>query len=122
MSDRKYQGDRLVLGLLLVLVGTAMLLDNQVIIDIGSIWRYWPLILVVLGVAKLIESDSRSGQSSGIWLLLLGLWLQVSILGTWGLSFGETWPALLIVFGVSMLWKNLPPLQSSSYVKEQGHG
>jgi hypothetical protein len=122
MNERKHPGDRLVLGLLLILIGAAMLLENQGIVDIGSIWRYWPLIFVVLGVAKLINSNSRNDQSSGIWLLLFGLWLQISILGTWGLGFSETWPALFIIFGVSMLWKNLPALQTSSYVKEHGHG
>jgi hypothetical protein len=122
MNSPRSNGDRIVFGLLIMLAGVVLLLDNQGIITIGSVWQYWPLIFVALGLGKIVRAESRSEQGSGVWLLLFGVWLLISVLNMWGLTFGETWPAIFIVFGVSMLWRSLPPLTSSSYVKESDHG
>ena len=40
--------------------------------------------------------------------LLLGLWFAVPTLHIGGLTFSDTWPAIFIAIGLSMLWKSLP--------------
>jgi hypothetical protein len=122
MTQRARYGSQLVIGWLLILAGAALLLENQGILDIGPIWRFWPLILVAFGAAKVYRARSREEQGSGIWLLLLGLWLLVSIIHLWDLSFRDTWPAVFIVFGASMLWKSLPEMSSSDLAGEARHG
>lgn len=122
MKGRQRLGSQLLVGALLIIAGLALLLENQEIIDVGPIWRYWPLLVIGFGVAKLFRADTREEQASGVWILILGLWFLVSVLRLWGLSFHETWPAVFIAFGASMLWKSLPPMASHDAEKENAHG
>jgi hypothetical protein len=122
MKVRKSFSAHVLIGSLLVLAGGALLLDNFGVVTIGSVWRFWPLILVGLGIARMAEATSRRDQGAGLWLFLLGLWFAVSILHFGGLTFGETWPALFIVLGVSLLWKSLPELSAVQQEQERPHG
>ena len=120
-SQRTFSAHVLV-GSFLVLAGGALLLETFGVIDIGPVWRFWPLILIGLGIVRLRGASSRREQGVGLWLLLLGLWFTVSILNIGGLTFSDTWPALFIVFGVSMLWKSLPGIPTLNQEKEPPHG
>ena len=122
MDVRKTFGAHAVVGSLLVLAGVALLLENFGAISIGPVWRFWPLILVGLGAVKMAGAPSRREQGAGLWLLLLGIWLTVSILEIGGLTFGDTWPALFIALGISMLWKSLPAFPTLHEEKEHPHG
>jgi hypothetical protein len=112
---------RIVLGLALVAVGVMLLLEFQGFFEFGDIWQYWPLILVVLGVAKFVQADRRDDQGTGIWLVLMGAWLLVSLQHYWDLYFRDTWPAIFVVIGLSMLWKALPPMSHRESPKEAAH-
>ena len=121
MIKRRRYGSQLLVGSLLILAGIALMLENQDIISVGPVWRYWPLLVIGLGIAKLFRADTREEQGSGLWILIIGLWFLVSVFRFWGLSFHETWPAIFIAFGVSMLWKNLPPMSTHESEKEKTH-
>jgi hypothetical protein len=103
-------------GLILMLSGVLLLLENVDIIDIG--WTYWPLILVLFGLYKLSEHGWRSGN--GLWLIIIGLWLYISINHIFGLSFLDAWPILIIGWGLSILWRALGR-QSTWIIKENHH-
>ena len=101
-----------VTGSLLIAFGTILLLQQMDMIslrDLGlhSIWQLWPFILVFIGIGKLADAPSLYHIGKGIWWVFLGLWLYVSINHLFGLSFSETWPAILIAWGVSMMWESL---------------
>ncbi len=51
-------------GVALILVGAAFLLMNLDIIDIGHLVRYWPVILIAVGL-RLVIRDRGSGPASG---------------------------------------------------------
>jgi hypothetical protein len=122
MGTRKSFGAHIVIGSFLVLAGAALLLENVGVIDIGPVWRYWPLILIGLGIARIKGASTRNDQGAGIWLVLLGLWFAVSIFRIGGLTFRDTWPALFIVIGVSMVWKSLPGIPAFKQEKEYPDG
>lgn len=122
MKARQRFGSQLIFGSVLILAGAAMLLDNWDIMDIGPIWRYWPLLLIGFAAVKFFYAGSREEEGSAIWTLIIGLWLLVSVLRLWDLGFRETWPAVFIAFGVSILWKNLPPKNTGAVAQETTHG
>ncbi|HEX7574017.1 MAG TPA: DUF5668 domain-containing protein [Bacteroidota bacterium] len=122
MEARKSFSAHILIGSFLVLAGGALLLENFGVIDIGPVWRFWPLILIGLGIARIREAMSRSEQGTGLWLLLLGLWFAVSTLHIGGLTFSDTWPAIFIAVGVSLLWRSLPALPTLNQEKEHPHG
>jgi hypothetical protein len=102
---------RTIIGLVLVVVGVAMLLEFQNIVDIGPLWRYWPVILIGVGALKFFQAFDRDEQGGGIVMVLIGSWLLISIQHYWDLSFHETWPAVFVAIGISLLWKALPPMK-----------
>ncbi len=118
MKTRARNGLHLLLGIVLVIAGSALLLDNQGLISIGSLWRYWPLLLAIGGIVKIVGAQTRAEQGSGVGLLIIGFWLAASLLHWWDLSFAETWPVVFIAIGASTLWKGLPPMTSATSTQE----
>jgi predicted membrane protein len=91
-------------GLLIALVGTALLLHQLGIIPIDLVARFWPLLLVVFGVMNLM---THSGRFFGFLLILAGVFLQLNKLGITHLSFADLWPIALIAVGLLLMWGSL---------------
>jgi predicted membrane protein len=87
-------------GLILIAIGTLFLLDHMDIIHLGSLWKFWPLILIALGLSKLLAEHNR--VAGGI-LILVGAYFQLNHLGILNLSWNTFWPVLLIVGGILMI-------------------
>src|SRR5262245_46785813 len=66
---RRYHspGARLFSGVLFVTVGVVFLLGNMGMLDVDSILRFWPVILIAVGVFKLVEHRDDYSQGSGIF-------------------------------------------------------
>jgi hypothetical protein len=45
--------------------------------------------------------------ANGLWEIFFAGWWYVSFNHIWGLGFGETWPALLVAWGIGMLLRPL---------------
>src|SRR5581483_9023657 len=97
-----------VFGLVIVAVGTLFLLGNFGL-DLGMLWRYWPVVLVAIGVAKLVDSPDSAGRIGGAILLTVGLIFLGNALHLpflEGIDLWRLWPIILIVVGISMLLKS----------------
>jgi len=88
-------------GLVLVLVGVALLLDHMGLAPIANIARYWPLLLVLLG---LMNITSHGARGFGLILICAGIILQLNALGLIRLTFREFWPLAIIAIGVLLIW------------------
>jgi len=87
-------------GLLLIAIGTVFLLDEFRVADFHDTFHYyWPMTLVLFGVADLFQ---RRSVWRGLWLIAVGAWLQATVLHLFGLTFRNSWPLLLIVLGAGM--------------------
>lgn len=90
----------------LIIIGFLFLLDNFGIVDVGDIWQYWPVILIVIGFLKLKNSNFQDRQSA---FLLIGVGVAFLLFSTEILDRGELrnlWPLILIAIGVSMIFKH----------------
>ncbi len=111
-NTRRFSMQDFVAGTLLIFFGAILLLHQTDVLSlemfgVQSVWKLWPVVLIVIGIAKLADAPSIHHIGSGAWWLFLGIWLYVSINHVYGLGFGDTWPALLIAWGVSMMWESL---------------
>jgi hypothetical protein len=107
---------QLLWGLLLIALGGVILLDRLDVIilrDYYSLWHYWPLLLLVFGLNKLLAPVSARQILSGLWLIFFAAWWYVSYEELWGLSFYSSWPALLIAWGVGLV---LEPLLNKHFI------
>jgi uncharacterized membrane protein HdeD (DUF308 family) len=94
------RASRLFWGVLLVSAGLLLLLDPALDFIHVSVGRLWPLLLVVLGFAKM--TGSRPRPHGGLWLMIVGLWLLLNTLSDW--EYRETWPLLVVFMGMRMIW------------------
>jgi len=94
---------QLMWGVVLVCVGVSFMLDRMDVIDIDSLWHYWPLLLVVLGVNKMVGYPTAKHFSNGLWMIAVGLWMFAVLERMFGLTWNNSWPFMIIVCGVSMM-------------------
>lgn len=97
-----WRGQRLT-GMALIVAGITFLLDHSGIVAVQDLWHYWPVLLVVLGVVRMHDARSARDITSGLWSVVIGAWLLASLEGWFGIDFRNSWPALLIAWGVIML-------------------
>jgi predicted membrane protein len=115
----------IVFGLILTLVGVLFLLHNLNILYIGNIWRFWPLLVIAAGAAKLLFG--RGGERTfGAVAVFIGFVFLVDNVFGWHVHLGELWPVILVIVGVSVVSRAIRgprvPVDSadlSSLVREQ---
>jgi predicted membrane protein len=91
-------------GVILMVIGTAILLDHMGVLPVDRLWRFWPVILIAAGAVRFAESCNRVFS---VMLMLIGTLLLLGNLGLLRLSWGELWPIILIAAGVMMIWGRL---------------
>ena len=97
---------RLVIGLTVMLAGLVMALDSLGLVDGSAVFRFWPLALIAVGVAKLM-SPARQGSAGLLWIVA-GMGFFLVTLGR--LSAGGVWALLIFAFGAHIAWKALRPV------------
>ena len=94
-----------VAGLLLIAAGSTFLVDQMGIIDAHELWHYWPLLLILIGAVRMVAWRTAGDVTSGLWTIFIGAWLLANVEGWFGIDFRNSWPILLIAWGVTVLLK-----------------
>jgi len=105
-------------GIILVAAGAIWLLNNIGVICLHRFWSHWPLLIVLFGVIRLFQAGNWDQRGHAIWWIFIGAWLYVSIWELWGLGFEQSWPLLLIGWGISILWRTFVIQQRMQPEKE----
>src|SRR3954465_10466442 len=94
---------RTTLGVVLVAIGLVIALDSAGVLRTEGLGRWWPLLLVGVGVVKVRQPREDGQRSAGVAFLMLGgLFLLTSIL-----TFGATWALIMMVVGVFLIWQGV---------------
>lgn len=96
---------RLVIGLAIMTAGLVLALDSLGLVDGSQVFRYWPLVLIAVGVVKWV-GPPRSAQAGFIWI---AAGLGFLLVTTGQLSFGRLWAVLLFFLGANIAWRALRP-------------
>ncbi len=115
---------RFILGVLLIFLGVIFLVEQTGFFGRFGIslwkliWTFWPLILIFFG-AKLLTEGNNNG---GMIMLVLGVVFLSTNLFSWNF-FAVLWPVLIIVVGLSILFKrdrvSLNTVESTSTDKDR---
>ena len=120
-NPRSIDTDSLFWGLALVGIGLLFLLDRFEVANLHFFFHhYWPLFIVFLGLSKIVRYRTLW---AGFWLLTVGVWLQITTLHLFGLTFGSSWPLLLIALGAGIVLRTFFDSRhgSRSSISEDGH-
>jgi hypothetical protein len=95
---------RLTWGVVLMLVGVAFLAERLGLAPDWSLnYQWWPLLVAILGVARLIHPRSARAVGSGVLMLLMSAWFFIASNDWHGLTWNNSWPLALVAVGLSMV-------------------
>ena len=107
MSDQGLRvSGRLFAGLVITAVGVLLMLDNLDIVESAPVFRYFPLLVIGIGLAKLFGVWTGPSRSLGSFLVLLGTWLLLNTLDIVS-EFWSFWPLFLVLIGGAIVWRSL---------------
>jgi predicted membrane protein len=102
-------------GAVIAFVGLLILLDNMGLPVASHLYRFWPMILILIGLWNLA---CRSGRIFGVVMIILGVLFQLDTLGIAHFSWGELWPLAIIAAGVLVMWSSLQARKVSKVVSD----
>jgi apolipoprotein N-acyltransferase len=110
MSERELRwNSRLLFGLVILTLGVLFTLDNFGVIDSRPILRWWPAILVLVGLSKLLGIGTTRNLIWGATFTLFGtLWLGRSV-GFIHFDVWDLWPVFMVALGASFLFRGMQP-------------
>jgi len=104
-NRRSIDGDQIFWGLLLIAAGAILLLSRLGIADFSWMThRFWPLILIIIGVSHLFR---RGKLWSGLMTIAVGAWLQAVTLHLYGFTYRSSWPLLLVILGGGIIIRTI---------------
>jgi predicted membrane protein len=102
----------LVAALVIVAIGVILLLDQEGVVRIWDVWRFWPVVLIIVGLVKVLRSGGRPDKpidaAGALWGLVeigFGVVFLLGALGYPHFSFGHTWPLLIVGAGLWMVYQ-----------------
>jgi hypothetical protein len=104
-----HSSPRLLVGVVFVLFGAALLIGRLDIVDAGYVLRFWPVLLIAIGVQQFFNPRvGRNGERifpvhGIIWMGIGGLLLLNTLHILRGNVWQLFWPAMLIVLGVRLI-------------------
>lgn len=103
MNERSFS-TQLLFGILVILLGALLLLDNLNVLDISGIWIWIPSLFILLGLWQLLVNGFRHWVGPLI-LVSAGGVFQLAALGylSWELLGQLIWPVGLIVAGLLVI-------------------
>jgi Domain of unknown function (DUF5668)/Cell wall-active antibiotics response 4TMS YvqF len=124
----RYRGHGgLIGGVILAGIGVVLLLQNLGIPFFDDLERFWPVILIVIGVAQAARSMGMGGKIWGGTVFAAGV---IFLLSNLGVIHGDVWrffwPGILIMVGLGMLARSIdrqagggppPPGATGAYAK-----
>jgi predicted membrane protein len=96
----------MIVGLFVVAVGMAFLLDNLGWLDFDFTLHLWPTALIFFGVLKVVQTRTPSGAIVGGALILVGGVVLLNETGLISVGWRSLWPLLLIAAGLSVVFKS----------------
>ena len=92
---------KLLIGLSILTIGLLWTLDNLNLVESEAITRWWPMVVIVIGLVRFFDrTTSRVGSAV---ITLIGLALMLDTLDIWGFDPGDFFPLFIALIGVKLV-------------------
>lgn len=102
---------KLILGLSMIFIGAIYSLDRLGYVDATTIFDYWPVILIAIGLGKIIQPGCSSSRFSGIVLISIGGLIMADRMDWMRVDAEDFFPLVLVLIGLRIAWHALMPRQ-----------
>lgn len=92
-----------ILGLGVLTLGTVLLLDNFGIIEGETLYAYWPVFLILIGISHLVRPTGSRRIGAAIVWMAIGAVVLLSNLGLISFEIWDLWPVVLLIIGGSLI-------------------
>lgn len=108
MSTGKPQNPaaQIVVGIAVIAAGVLFLLDNLGWLHLDMSVQFWPVVLIVAGILKLMGARSPNGTLIGAALLLFGAVLLLKGLGLLAIGWNVLAPLVMISVGLFVVFRS----------------
>lgn len=107
MPEKSADRSRFPISVILIVIGALLLFGNLEIFRIGWLFEmlmlYWPSIFIVSGIVRIRTRNTRK-FSGALQDLLIGVVLQMLLLGALPGDLSQYWPAALIAIGLWLVF------------------
>jgi hypothetical protein len=106
-----------VFGGLLIVGGIVLFVNRLTVFQVGALW---PLFFLGVGIAKLASACCNRQRRTGTAIIGLGLWFALNEFTY--LSYHDTWPLLLLLWGGLLIWDGIVPASRCPVCEEGRRG
>ena len=106
LGPRRSKG-LMVAGVVIIALGVVLLLNQFVLLPHGIELHFWPTVLIVVGILKLLGGDHTPDRVVGVVLIGVGTVWQTNALGLTHITWGQAWPLFIILVGVLFILHSL---------------
>lgn len=100
---QRRSGGAMVAGVVIITVGTILLLNQLGVLPHVVTLHFWPVVLVVIGLIKLLSGNDGGDRVFGGCMIAAGIVLQTNALGITHITWSHAWPAIVIMVGVMLV-------------------
>jgi predicted membrane protein len=101
---RDPHGHGVIWGAAICVFGVILLLDHLGYVSADRLWRFWPILVIVAGVASFTQPGRRAW---GACLIVAGALFQLDSLGIMRFRWVDLWPLVIIAAGLMMIWGSI---------------
>lgn len=105
--ERPGSGGQALAGSVLLVVGGLLFAQNLNLLNLRQYWRYWPAILVAVGITKLLTRTSRADAVFGLVLTAFGGAQLARVLGYWSPGPLDVVAITFMVVGAFFIFRGL---------------
>jgi predicted membrane protein len=119
--DRRSGRGALVAGIAVISIGVILLLNQFGVFPVDVALRFWPVVLVVVGLVKALTGKDRGERVFGGILILGGTILQLNSMGITHITWNQAWPMFIIIVGVMLIIHALtekPPYENLEFTTD----
>jgi hypothetical protein len=101
MTGTREPKGRQAIGIVFIVVGLILILDEAGLLFLEGFSRWWALLMIGLGIVKMRQPEADGQKALGLGLVVVGTFFQLQTILAWG----RAWPLLFVVLGGFLVWQ-----------------